>query len=200
MKRIILVIGLAGLFLIKTTKGYADNIEVVLDSADGTSAFVVQDSDNIQVLGISSDGEITLTDTAATVDPWIGLGASAGRIEFDNQTTDEINFLDCNVGIGTVSPARLLHVNGAMRLTAESTPSNPALGDIYVNSTDNNLYFYNGTSWIVLDDDIPEAGDFGNAADLDANGDILPAVVTTTEIADGTITDSDISPSADTRI
>jgi len=110
MKRIILVIGLAGLFLVITCKGYADDIEAVLDDNAGASEFVVQDSDNVQVLGVSSDGDITLTDTTATEDPWIGLGESAGRIEFDDQTTDEINFLDANVGIGTTSPTNILTI------------------------------------------------------------------------------------------
>jgi len=41
---------------------------------------------------------------------WIGLGAAAGRIEFDNQTPDEINFLDCRVGIGTSTPEAPLDV------------------------------------------------------------------------------------------
>ncbi|MBI4722041.1 MAG: hypothetical protein HY769_03435 [Candidatus Stahlbacteria bacterium] len=73
-----------------------------------------------------------------------------------------------NIGIGTTGPARLLHVNGAMRLTAGSTPATPALGDIYANSTDNNLYFYNGTGW----DDLTAGG---GASDwhITGNADIL---------------------------
>lgn len=35
---------------------------------------------------------------------WVGLGAAKGRIEFDDQAIDEINFLDCYVGIGTSAP------------------------------------------------------------------------------------------------
>lgn len=42
-----------------------------------------------------------------------------------------------NVGIGTDEPARKLHISEAMRIQPQSTaPSNPELGDIYVNSND----------------------------------------------------------------
>jgi len=45
-------------------------------------------------------------------DKWIGLGSSAGRIEFDDQTTDEVNILDANVGIGVTDPTEKLQVAG----------------------------------------------------------------------------------------
>jgi len=52
------------------------------------------------------------------------------------------------VGIGTTSPARQLHVNDVMRLEPRSSaPSSPSAGDIYYDSTLNNLRFYDGTAW-----------------------------------------------------
>ncbi|KKM20016.1 hypothetical protein LCGC14_1649820, partial [marine sediment metagenome] len=42
-------------------------------------------------------------------DFWIGLGAAKCRVEFDDQTIDEFNLLDCNVGINTSTPAGILH-------------------------------------------------------------------------------------------
>jgi len=48
-------------------------------------------------------------DATATGD-WLGLGSAAGRIEFDDQATDEVNILDANVGIGTTSPSRRVHI------------------------------------------------------------------------------------------
>ncbi len=45
------------------------------------------------------------------------------------------------------------------------------------------------------DDDVPEAGDFGNATDLDSNGAINTGAVTSAKIADDTITDDDIDNS-----
>ena len=159
MKRVILVIGLAGLFLAKAGEGYAADIEAVLDDNAGASEFVVQDSDNVQVLGVSSDGDITLTDTTATEDPWIGLGESAGRIEFDDQTTDEINFLDANVGIGTTSPANKLDVEGGVAVGAaysgaETAPSNGMIieGNVGIGTTgpSGKLSIYKGSNDDIL--------------------------------------------------
>jgi hypothetical protein len=57
----------------------------------------------------SGSSLITLSDNTVIVDNnWIGFGASAGRIEFDDQTTDEVNILSSNVGIGTQTPTDLL--------------------------------------------------------------------------------------------
>ena len=32
-----------------------------------------------------------------------------------------------------------------------SAPASPSVGMLYVNSTDNHLYYYNGTAWVQLD-------------------------------------------------
>jgi|GEM_PF-2989864 len=55
---------------------------------------------------------------------------------------------DGNVGIGTSSPARKLHVRYVMRLEPRaSVPSSPSEGDIYMSSTDHKLKVYDGTAW-----------------------------------------------------
>ncbi len=63
--------------------------------------------------------------------------------------TDEVAMtISGNVGIGTTSPARKLHVNDVMRLQPRATsPSSPAEGDIYMNSTTHKLMVYDGTTW-----------------------------------------------------
>jgi len=38
-----------------------------------------------------------------------------------------------------------------LNLTPGSAPSTPVEGDIYANSTDHHLYFYNGSAWVQLD-------------------------------------------------
>ena len=65
-------------------------------------------SGDITAVGSMTSGDAFADSTAD--DDWLGLGASAGRIEFDDQATDEVNILDANVGIGTSSPAVNLHV------------------------------------------------------------------------------------------
>jgi hypothetical protein len=93
------------------------------------------------VAGVGAGGDITavgsmttgaaFADSAAD-DDWLGLGASAGRIEFDDQATDEVNILSANVGIGTATPATNLHVSGTTGITVgedigSGTPNTPGL-------------------------------------------------------------------------
>jgi len=52
-----------------------------------------------------------------------------------------------NVGIGTASPARKLHVQGIMRLEPTTEPIDPGKGDLYFDSTSNKLRCYDGTEW-----------------------------------------------------
>ena len=53
-----------------------------------------------------------------------------------------------NVGIGTTTPSRTLHVNSVMRLEPiASSPSNPSKGDMYFDSTLNKLRVYDGSVW-----------------------------------------------------
>ncbi|MFC1599387.1 hypothetical protein ACFL2W_01225, partial [Candidatus Omnitrophota bacterium] len=66
---------------------------------------------DITAVGSMGSGDVFADATAD--DDWLGLGAADGRIEFDDQATDEINFLGCNVGIGTSTPTTYeLTVNG----------------------------------------------------------------------------------------
>ncbi|WKZ24134.1 MAG: hypothetical protein QY312_00810 [Candidatus Dojkabacteria bacterium] len=59
----------------------------------------------------SMTGTSLFTDSSAD-DDWLGLGASAGRIQFDDQATDSILLLDANVGIGTTTPTHTLTIAG----------------------------------------------------------------------------------------
>lgn len=46
---------------------------------------------------------------------------------------------------------KILTLNNILKLTPGSAPATPAEGQIYSNSSDHHLYFYNGTSWKQLD-------------------------------------------------
>jgi hypothetical protein len=64
---------------------------------------------------ITAVGSITSGDAFAgpsASGQWLGLGASAGRITFEDLPTDFISFMDANVGIGTTAPGFTLDVNG----------------------------------------------------------------------------------------
>ena len=53
-----------------------------------------------------------------------------------------------NVGIGTPSPQRNLHIKDILRLEPRSSaPSSPAQGDIYFDSSIKKLRVYDGTVW-----------------------------------------------------
>ncbi len=88
---------------------------------------------------ITAVGSMTSGNTFAGTDAddnWLGLGSSAGRIEFDDQATDEINILDANVGIGTSTPSLPLEVNGQIGFVGDTRQGiakiyNASAGDVY---------------------------------------------------------------------
>jgi hypothetical protein len=78
-----------------------------------------------------------------TNDEVTGSGEAVERMRIDRNG---------NVGIGTNTPARKLHIDDVMRLEPrDSAPSPASEGDIYVNSTDHHIYCYLNGSWKQLD-------------------------------------------------
>jgi hypothetical protein len=81
----------------------------------------------------------------------------AARVSFEFiRVEGDVTYLDekvrityeGNVGIGTTTPQRKLHVNDVMRLEPCFTPpDNPAEGDIYMDGSDHVLKVYDGTEW-----------------------------------------------------
>jgi hypothetical protein len=58
---------------------------------------------------------------------------------------------DGNVGIGTVAPARSLHVNDVLRLEPRTTePDSPEAGDLYFDGSLGRLRYYSGSGWVSL--------------------------------------------------
>ena len=128
-------------------------------------------------------------------DHYIGLGDAAGRIEFDDQATDEINFLDCNVGINDSSPKYRLDVNGTGRFTgAVELDSSLTLSNATLDTTTS--YCNLSNSVIKTAGVTTEADDifgFYNYAKLDHNGSTigyLTGIYNHTVLADGTVGDN----------
>lgn len=71
------------------------------------------DNDTDEIVTITSPTTALSGDLTFTDNNWLGLGSSAGLIEFDDQSTDEINFLNANVGIGTSTPGSELEIYSA---------------------------------------------------------------------------------------
>ena len=74
---------------------------------------------DITAVGSMTSGAVFADSTAD--DDWIGLGSGAGRIEFDDQATDEVNILDANVGIGLSNPINALSVSRSDSATTLSS-------------------------------------------------------------------------------
>jgi hypothetical protein len=74
--------------------------------------------------------------------PWMSVDRGTGT------AIDFVSFPSGNVGIGTTSPDRILHVAGPMKIDAAALPGSPATGDLAVDSGDSNtLKWYDGSSW-----------------------------------------------------
>ncbi len=80
----------------------------------------------------------------------LASGDTLLKVQNGDNVTVGFNILGSgNVGIGTTGPARLLHVNGPMRVAASALPATGlAAGEIAVDSGDGNkLKWYDGSAW-----------------------------------------------------
>jgi hypothetical protein len=74
------------------------------------------------------------------------LGAGNGRVEFDDQSTDEVNILNANVGIGTNAPIAKLDLKDNTSFAVEGTEKIVAQNDReFTTSTGN--WTLGGASW-----------------------------------------------------
>jgi hypothetical protein len=95
-------------------------------ATDPTIAFA-SDAITLTAATTSLSGDLDLAD-----DNWLGLSSGAALIEFDDQTTDEVNILNANVGIGTTTPAGTLDIkpvsgNAQIYLRPQTSGANSAL-------------------------------------------------------------------------
>ena len=163
------------------SQAQATAITYTLPASAGTNGQVLQTSNTSVLSWVSpSSGDITAVGSMTSGDvfagtsadnQWLGMGAAAGRIEFDNQTIDEVNILNAYVGIGTSVPLAQLHIESdgdaeiiidADADNAGGEDDNPRLelrqdgesvigafgyigsaGSLYTGSTQNSLYVMN---------------------------------------------------------
>ncbi|HVK60600.1 MAG TPA: hypothetical protein VM432_03575 [Bdellovibrionales bacterium] len=114
-------------------------------AGNGKGAFYLSRVINSSSLGQNAYfGAVSVTG-AANYTPHIVIGQQTGASSYaERMRIDNAG----NVGIGTTTPSRLLHIAGPVRVTASAAPTSPGAGDIYVDSTDGNkLKWHNGTAW-----------------------------------------------------
>jgi trimeric autotransporter adhesin len=130
-------------------------VTYTLPAADGSSGNVLSTNGagllswatplpgDITAVGSMTSGDAFAGSTAD--DDWLGLGGGAGvgRIEFDDQTIDEVNILNANVGIGTATPTQQLELTGNFRLPTTSATT----GIIYAGT---NPFIHNFGSYNVF--------------------------------------------------
>ncbi|MEZ6255277.1 MAG: hypothetical protein R3B92_00655 [Patescibacteria group bacterium] len=93
-------------------------------------------SGDITAVGSMTSGA-TFADSTAD-DDWLGLGSSAGRIEFDDQATDEVNILDASFNVGTTAQFSVSSSGNlaSIRGVSYTWPSSQASSSGYVLSND----------------------------------------------------------------
>jgi hypothetical protein len=107
------------LLLITSKSGFAQGPGVSSLFVPWFEVFGILKADSINVRGFSVDSLSVSGNIIIGDDQWIGIGASGANIKFDDQTTDEVIFSNCKLGIGVESPA----TNAALDVRS---------GDIYV--------------------------------------------------------------------
>jgi hypothetical protein len=113
---------------------------------------IVGDGDTIRINGDTSPGGIHIAPTPTANGWWIGTGSGVPSnfiIRDAVQSLDRVVIdVNGNVGIGTPTPQRTLHVNDTMRLEPRaSAPLSPVEGDIYYDGILHSLMVYDGTIW-----------------------------------------------------
>lgn len=86
------------------SNGNTNNECIRVDLETGADVAAISSPTGVSLINLSA------LDLLFDDNQWLGLGSAAGRIEFDDQTPDEVNILDANVGIGTATPGAVLHM------------------------------------------------------------------------------------------
>ncbi|MBN1391584.1 MAG: hypothetical protein JW947_02145 [Sedimentisphaerales bacterium] len=124
-------------------------LSIETGSSDSSAAFRVMSAGSMIFL-VSNSGKVGVKTLGLPANEFGVNGAAAIGISYASNKTAPANGLLVQgaVGIGTDTPARMLHVSDTMRLEPRATaPSSPAEGDMYMSSTTHKLMVYDGTTW-----------------------------------------------------
>jgi hypothetical protein len=117
-----------------------DEAAVSVDAASGRDSILYLAENGSAVWGLRNDADASDKFQLRYHGSGVG-GDSVARLTVQT---------DGNVGLGTTTPARKLHVNDAMRLQPiASPPANPASGDLYFDSSEALCIYVNG-AWAKL--------------------------------------------------
>jgi hypothetical protein len=175
-----------------------NHTHAITTSSSGTSAVILATDANgtlrVDRFGVGTaasavDGTITLPDNG-----WVGF-SGGGQIVFDNQATDEINFMNCFVGINDATPTRRLDVSGGgVNIVAAFRSSDPdariSLVDdtttndtqVGVGATGDDLNLYAGA---LVEVTIKDGGDVGiSDPSPDARLDVSDSDAVTNAVVD----------------
>lgn len=120
---------------------------VIFSGYNGTSSPLDKMAIGSVLIGGRINGPVTSTSVPQDLFFATGANTSQSNPYFQNTVRMVISSTG-NVGIGTTTPVRTLHINSVMRIEPIATaPSNPSKGDIYFDDTLNKLRVYDGTSW-----------------------------------------------------
>lgn len=85
--------------------------------------------DTVSDRGASTDKVLTIAGALLATDQCVGLDCSSkGRIEFEDEATDNINLMNANVGIGTTNPRVVLEVINTISIVGISNGGQGRLG------------------------------------------------------------------------
>ncbi len=155
----------------------------------GTAELVLQ---NAETIDNTVDGTVTITspttaltgDLTFTDDNWLGLGSSAGLIEFDDQAVDEVNILNAKVGIGDNGPDAFLEVLGTTEQLRLTYTDGTVDSRFTVDSSGNLTIDNTGTDTIFSDDITVSGGNINTGNIAFTIGDVTTDTITFT--TDGT--------------